>query len=269
LTLSVSDSHNAFFIYRNITSYYQDGSLWDRIAGTNGYDEMEGIFPGCYFDMSKNITAPGSPSNITGNKTVIVLGCNSRKGTGPNGNVLSFNHLVCGSERWFGGGNMNSTRTTVGGYYNSNLNQTIIGQVTSTGNTSGTINEQLYAEFGNHLKSYNTFLSSRINENNPNKNNSVLGASDQWTDTFVQAMLFSETEIYGTTIFSSSGFDCGCEKIQLPAFRNSPDLVNRRAGYWLRDVQTKETFCLVNGRGRAGSEYAENTACFRVSFVLA
>ena len=58
----VWDSIHAFthniprLVPKDITAYVTDGSLWDRIAGTNGYTLHEDIFVGDYIKMSRAIS---------------------------------------------------------------------------------------------------------------------------------------------------------------------------------------------------------------------
>lgn len=42
---------------KDITQYYNDGSLWDRLAGKNGFSPCEDVFVGDYFRMSRKIVA--------------------------------------------------------------------------------------------------------------------------------------------------------------------------------------------------------------------
>ena len=44
--------HNSIVRGKDITSYYEDGTLWDRIAGTNGFRPYEELYLGDYFIMS-------------------------------------------------------------------------------------------------------------------------------------------------------------------------------------------------------------------------
>lgn len=42
---------------KDITTYYTDGSLWSRIAGTDGYSLMEDIYVGDFFQMQGSSAA--------------------------------------------------------------------------------------------------------------------------------------------------------------------------------------------------------------------
>ena len=271
-------SHNSFFVENDITSYYQDGSLWDRITGTNGYLPMEGIYPGCYFDISRNIVAPRIENYTTGigSKRILVLGCNFKMRTGISSeeNYINYKHIVCCPYSAFGSSVMNKTDTSAGGYWNTFINQEVIGPVTSVGDIGGTINQQLYAEFGDHLKTIPEFVSTVINENvfNYRSPASNIGVSSGGAWKPVQACLMTEIEVLGSVVFGSSGYDIGNGNKQYPAFNLSGNIVNDNNNFWLRDVVSKERFAFLGMRSQsaAANAYANGQARYfvRPKFVL-
>ena len=264
---------------KDITSYYTDGTLWKRLNGTDGFSMFEDIYVGDYFQMSRAITAPNQDSQyaVTGSDWVTIAGINSLKGNGDS-NVLDFNHLVMipgkgetGSFH-FGRKRMNSTNTTVGGYVASEMYTATLGAVVSAGSTASgaTINQQLYAEFGSHLKTTREMLSSSIGTSLLNRFGSAGGASNNWGWYSCQACLMSEVEVYGSIVWSSSGFDTGTACKQLSLFTFSKKAINNRgAYYWLKDVASSDYFCYVNRGGLAdygGASYASSYV--RPRFVL-
>lgn len=79
----------------------------------------------------------------------------------------------------------------------------------------------------------------------------------------------SEMEVFGGTIWSSSGFDTGTAKNQLPIFRlNTADLINSEY-YWLRDVASAEYFCFVGNFGDANYYSADYEFSLRPRFTIA
>ena len=79
----------------------------------------------------------------------------------------------------------------------------------------------------------------------------------------------SEMEVFGGTIWSSSGFDTGTAKNQLPIFRlNTADLINSEY-YWLRDVASAAAFCYVSLDGGAFYHGAGDERCLRPRFTIA
>ena len=81
----------------------------------------------------------------------------------------------------------------------------------------------------------------------------------------------SEVEVYGSTVWSSSGFDTGTACMQLPLFARDKACINNRSSYyWLKDVATASYFCLVYDSGRAGYRGAGIAALYvRPRFNLA
>lgn len=267
---------------KDITAYYQDNSLWDRLNGTNGYEKYEDIFAGDYFKMSRPISAYNrgdAQYQATGAQYVTIAGISSLWGNGDS-ITMQYEHLVMvpgkgidTSEPFhFGRSRMNSTHTTVGGYVASEMHTTTLGAVATSGSTASTasINQQLYAEFGSHLKTTRELLSNSINATGYNRYGTNSGCSNNWAWTDCQAVLMSEVEVYGATVWSSSGYDTGNANNQLPIFRDVRFVNNRTAWYWLKDVASASNFCDCNGDGNSNCNSAGNASdCVRPRFVIA
>jgi len=251
LTLNSGSSHNAFYIEKDITEWYQDGSLWNRIAGINGYDEFEGVFPGCYFDMSRKVKASASDGGSReGDERLIILGCNSlmyqgRLDSGDTQDLnhgivykIDFNHIVVCPRTIFGEAIYNPSDNDNTSYFQSHLNNDILGAVTTTGNIGGTINEQLYAEFDNHLKAFKKFHIQSLDKTiyNPRTGSNVVGKYTQRT--LVQSILFSEVELYGHTSFSLYGRETSSDRGIFPAFIHNPSVAANNYYYYTRDTGT-------------------------------
>ena len=168
---------------------------------------------------------------------------------------------------------MNPTNTTVGGYIGSEMHTTTIGTIATEGSTetTATINQQLYAEFGSHLKTTREQLSNEINSTGYNRFGSNTGCSNNWVYTDCQAVLMSEIEVYGSIVWSSSGFDTGTAKVQLPLFANNKYAMNNRnAWYWLKDIASAANFCRCDDYGIADSGSASKiNGSVRPRFVIA
>lgn len=285
-------SHNIVrLVPKDITAYYTDGSLWDRIAGTNGFDLMEDIYAGDYFQMAKRaITAnnpaggtyaPGGADWIQGTQWVTVGGIDTLWGNGDTG--VEYHHLVMvpgkgdstSEPQHFGRSRMNSSNTTTGGYAGSEMHTTVLGAVVSTdpssaGNTDS-INKQLRYEFGSHLKTTRELLSNAITASLYNRFGSAGGASSNWAWYDCQAVLMSEIECYGSIVWSSSGYDTGTANHWLPAFMHNNKIRNNRtAYYWLKDVASSSSFCRSNFAGDSNFTGASTANFFvRPRFVIA
>ena len=266
---------------KDITSYYNDGSLWNRIAGTGGYSLFEDIYPGDYIKMSRPISAYERTGKYqtTGSQYVTIAGLDMMMNNGDQGNGVNYHHAVMvagqglGGIQHFGRSRMNATDTTKGGYKASEMNTLVLGEVTSTGSTAAnaTINQQLYAEFGSHLKTTRERVSNAINATGYNRYGSATGcASDsEWIN--AQAILMSEIEVYGSITWSSSGYDTGNANVQLPLFAFSKQAQNNHSAYWwLKDIASAASFCAVYTDGNAGSGGAGIAHYFvRPRFIIA
>lgn len=235
--------HNTLIVRgKDITAYYQDGSLWTRI--TNNFDD---IYVGDYFAMSQPITNQmgTGDASITGTQYVTIASLNEylTKSDVP----LTFNHITCVPGMFenpfqsFGSARYNPANQNTSGYANSEIASTVLGPVTSTGKrgSNATINEQLYSEFGSHLKTFRELLTISLNTNGYNRLGSTeMGCSNGYAWYDVQSVLLSEIEVYGSIVWSSSGYDTGIANKQLPLFAQSPKsaTINGSGNYWLKDI---------------------------------
>ena len=266
---------------KDITSYYNDGSLWNRIAGTGGYSLFEDIYPGDYIKMSRPISAYERTGQFqtTGSQYVTIAGLDTMMNNGDQGNGVDYHHAVMvagqgfGGTQHFGRSRMNATDTTEGGYQASEMNTLVLGEATSTGSTAAdaTINQQLYAEFGSHLKTTRELVSNAVNATGYNRFGSATGCASNWTWISAQAVLMSEVEVYGATVWSSSGYDTGNANRQLPLFAFSKQAQNNPSAYWwLKDIMSATYFCYAGDRGDATAGSANSTGgSVRPRFVIA
>ena len=247
---------------KDITAYITDGTFWKRLAGTDGYALFEDIYVGDYFKMSRAISAYERTGQyqITGSQYVTIAGLDTMMNNGDQGNGVDYHHAVMvagqgfGGTQHFGRSRMNATNTTEGGYKASEMNTLVLGEVTSTGSTAAgaTINQQLYAEFGSHLKTTRELVSSALNATGYNRFGSATGCASGWYWISAQAVLMSEVEVYGATVWSSSGYDTGNANVQLPLFAFSKQAQNNHSAYWwLKDIAHAILFCAVDYFGSA------------------
>ena len=276
-------SHNIpRLIPKNITSYVTDGTLWKRLNGTDGFALFEDIYVGDYFEMSRAISAYERTGQYqtTGSKYVTIAGLDTMMNNGDQGNGVDYHHAVMvagqgfGGTQHFGRSRMNATNTTEGGYKASEMNTLVLGEVTSTGSTAAdaTINQQLYAEFGSHLKTTRELVSNTVNATGYNRFGSATGCASNWDWISAQAILMSEIEVFGSIVWSSSGFDTGSANKQLPLFAFSKQAQNNRtAYYWLKDVANAIYFCISYGNGTSQFGSADSADYYKVRprFIIA
>ena len=230
--------------------------------------------------MSRPISAKNANSDhqLTGSQYVTIASIGGLAHNGDNID-LTPNHLVMvpgqgfGGTQHFGGSRMNPSNTTVGGYKGSEMNTTVLGAVATAGSTAvgATINQQLFAEFGSHLKTTRELITNSINATGVNKFGTTTGCSNnqEWIST--QAVSMSEIEVFGSCVFSSSGYDTGTANHQFELFANSKSAINNRTSYyWLKDVASASEFCDCSGNGSPyyyGASRAD--ICVRPRFVIA
>lgn len=264
---------------KDITSYITDGTFYKRLNGTDGFELFEDIYVGDYIKMSRAITCPDSTGGAVGSQYVTIAGLDTMMNNGEDGKYVNYHHAVMvpgqGFEgiQHFGRHAMNATNTTEGGYVASVMNQSVLGAVATEGSTASgaTINQQLYAEFGSHLKTTEELLSTGINATGTNRFGTANGCSNNWGWSMRQAVLMSEVEVYGSTVWSSSGYDTGNAKMQLPLFAHSRNAMNDRSGwYWLKDAASSAGFCGCSNYGYAGYDDAGDTwTSVRPRFIIA
>lgn len=274
-------SHNIpRLVPKDITSYITDGTFWKRLAGTNGFALFEDIYVGDYFQMSRAISAYERTGEYqtTGSQYVTIAGLDTMMNNSDQDSGITYHHAVMvagqgfGGTQHFGRSRMNATNDTTGGYKASEMNTLVLGDVVSAGSTAAdaTINQQLYAEFGVHLKTTRELVTNAINATGYNRFGIATGCASSWEWISAQAILMSEVEAYGSIAWSSSGYDTGNANRQLPLFAFSKQAQNNHSAYWwLKDIASAAHFCRANGNGYSGyGDAGTATNYVRPRFIL-
>ena len=213
---------------KDITSYHTDGSMYEMISS----GRFDDIYVGDYIE-SNNITwlvADIDNYLYTGYK----------EGASSVGS-LKTHHLTIIPAKSITTGAMNDANTTEGGYYNSKMKQEVLPNVLTT---------YVNPVFKEHVLTYSTMLTNSINMEAPSMaGGGRLGSSNGWGWYESQIDLMSEVNVFGTTVFSSSGYDIGIDATQYALFRLKPDYINtiKRIGYWLKNVSSSTGFAHVGG----------------------
>lgn len=261
---------------KDITSYWTDGTLWNRIAGSSGFKPYEDIHVGDYIDMGRTVTCPDSYNSTVGSQHVTVASCGGFYGNGDSG--ITYPHIIMVPGKGFGGTqhfgrHAMHASTPHPGYVSSDMNQSVLGPVVTEGSivSGATINQQLYYIFGSHLKTIESLLATAMSSSLYNRFGSAGGASSGWGWQSVQTRLMSEIEVYGSIAWSSSGYDTGDANHQFELFRFSKSAVNNRSAYyWLKDAASSSDFCCCNSSGTSNCLTATSGDYFvRPCFVLA
>ena len=274
-------SHNIpRLVPKDITAYITDGTFWKRLAGTNGFALFEDIYAGDYFQMSRAISAYERTGEYqtTGSQYVTIAGLDTMMNNGDQDSGITYHHAVMvagqgfGGTQHFGRSRMNATNDTTGGYKASEMNTLVLGDVVSAGSTAAdaTINQQLYAEFGVHLKTTRELVTNAINATGYNRFGSATGCASNWEWISAQAILMSEVEAYGSIAWSSSGYDTGNANRQLPLFAFSKQAQNNHSAYWwLKDIASAAGFCAAGACGLSDCSSASGADyCVRPRFIL-
>ena len=264
---------------KDITAYWKDGSLWKRIAGTDGFDKMEDLYLWDFITLDATIstgTGGGSDEIRIGEFSPL----NNYQLNGQTSMSGFFEHLLMVPTTHFGTHGMNSGNTTAKdsgvswseeAYIGSRMNKEVLGPAISAGSASGTINEQLYAELGAHLKTTKELLTNAMNASAAGRLPGSTGASANWTWQDTQAVLMSELEVYGSIVWSSSGYDTGNAKKQIAAFMYDEYAMFPQGVYfWLKDVVSSAYFARANGHnGVADCNDASAAYYVRPRFIIA
>ena len=261
---------------KDISSYISDGTFYKRLNGTDGFTLFEDIYVGDYIKMSRAITAPNQDSQyaVTGSQYVTIIGLDTLM----KNNGVSYHHAVMTAGQGFGGTQhfgrkrMYASTPFTLGYVGSEMNTDTLGSVASSGSTASgaTINQQLYAEFGSHLKTTSELLSTANNSTGVGRFGTASGCVTNWAWTSVQAVLMSEIEVYGSIVWGASGYDIGTAKEQFPLFAFSKEAMNNgSAYYWLKDIASGSFFCYCYYDGGANNTNATRANCdVRPRFVI-
>ena len=164
----------------------------------------------------------------------------------------------------------NAENVTTGGYKGSYMITTILPNINTQLETTN---------LAGHILTTKELISNTVTTSAPNKLGATSGASTnwEWTDgasghlAMQKCVLMSEMEVYGGTVFSSSGFDTGNACMQFEAFRNSKDAAMPYSIYfWLKDVASSTSFCLATGYyGYASYSNASSVVYVRPRFIIA
>ena len=141
-------------------------------------------------------------------------------------------HIVLVPSTFLYNAQMNSTNATTGGYAGSEMYTTNLADArTGIGNA-----------FSGHLYHVRRLFTSSVGTD---------GQAATWIWTTSSVDLMSETMVYGTKVWSNSGYEVGNDEGILPLFALNPSSRLTRTGWWLRSVASPSHFALVGGYGDA------------------
>lgn len=272
---AIADFHNANPRYKDITSYFTDGSLWNRINGTGGYSLFEDLFVGDYLtvggqtyiivDFDYYIRC-GNVDPQYHHAVLMPIGSMSiPAGTvlyGGSATLTLLDGESATSKKW------NPSHDTKGGYKYSRMRQTIM-------KAADTI---VVNAFGaSHVKIIDPLY--------PNPSSATAsGLAENWTwfnDTSWSSDLRrsicdlpNETQVYGQqvwgrgSVYTNMGYEVGVDKFQFSLFRVNRDKINIRAHWWLRSVLSSTNVASVSNAGSAHNNGAGSAGGVRPRFLI-
>ena len=197
----------------------------------------------------------GDYKTINGHDYVIA-GLNPMKGTSTPYR-LTINHVGLiviphTTQKWNESGNTYTGADSRGaGYLNSDLHYYL----------KNTLLPLVETDLGAaNLLGHSKLLTNAVNQNGYNRFGEATGCSSGWTwEANCKICALSEVQVYGSTVWSSSGYDTGEACRQLDVFRHYNHTEIFGGEYpWLRDVVSASYAAFANNYGYAGNSAASN-----------
>lgn len=197
----------------------------------------------------------GDQKTING-RTYVIAGLNPMKGTSTpyriNQNHVGLIVIPHTTQAWNASGNTYEGAGGRGaGYANSDLHYYLVN----------TLLPLVQGDLGSgNLLAHSKLLGNAVNTGGYNRMGSASGCTSSWgwvADQYISAL--SEVQVYGATIWSSSGFDTGEACRQLDVFRHYNHTEIFGGEYpWLRDVVSAAYAAIARNSGHADYSTASN-----------
>ena len=239
LCINNAGFHNSIFRGKDVTAYHTDGTLYTRISS----GEFDDLFVGDYI--------------IVNNITWRIAGFDIYLDRGEQ--LLKTHHAVIVPDSNLTNGAMNWDGSAEGGYVASLVYQNDLPTI---------LTDYITPVFGNHVIEYRASLTNGINPTGYNRTGKNDGCSDSYDLYSRKLDLMDECEVYGSAIWSSSGFDCGSAYTQLPLFALAPQYILSDGPYWLKDVSTSHSYASVNAIGMADRALTGSSIGVRPRFLI-
>lgn len=242
--------HNSIFRGRDLTNVYTIAQICEKIAD-GSFDDL---FIGDFFDIS--ITTALSTGSVTETVRCMLAGFDPYLHNGDT--ALTQHHAAIVPMNSFKTtAQMNATNVTTGGYAGSVMHATTLPlYATALGNV-----------LGSHLLTYRALLTNTV----------ANGAASNWAWSDCKLRLMTEVELYGSVVWSASGYDTGIGKSQLPLFSLAPEYIraglggtdhSSRTTFWLSGVYSAAYFALCSSLGYASSTSASSSIGVRPLFLI-
>ncbi len=217
-------AHNSVFRGKNITKYFDDGTLWTKISSGT----FEDLFVGDYI-VKNNITWRIAGFDLFLNK----------------GNPQIKKHHACIiPDSILTSSKMCNSGLTLGGYRASYIFTDTLPKVLA---------DYITPVFENHVLEFKNLITTGVHETRYNRTGANTGCTNAWSWENRTIDLMNEVQVFGTIIWSSSGYDVALDNTQIPLFRLAQEFINSNSGYWLRAIVSKSNYVSV-GSGNASPD---------------
>jgi hypothetical protein len=206
-------------------------------------------------NLEKYGLKPGDQKTINGH-TYVIAGLNPMKGTTTPYRVTA-NHVGLiviphTTQKWNESGNTSTGADSRGaGYMNCDLHYYL----------KNTLLPLVETDLGAaNLIGHSKLLTNAVNTTGINRFGEATGCSSGWTwEANCKICALSEVQVYGGTVWSSSGYDTGEACRQLDVFQVYSHTEIFGGEYpWLRDVVSASAAAFANDAGRASNDPASN-----------
>lgn len=242
-------NYNGIYRGKDITEIYNIDQLAEKVSKGDFSD----LYLGDYFTVHINTTLPDETQKEEDVQLMIAAFDYYIN----NGDTPFTTHHIVLIPRGAGfatTAKMNDTNTTDGGYLNSYMHKTVLPCYAAS----------LKTALKNHLLSHRELLASVVNTTAASAAGAgFVGSANVWEWATVELCLMNEVQVYGTTVFSSSGYDVGNACRQLPVFRFVNPVQFGRNAFWLRSVMSSTYFAYCVGHGNAYYYGASNASHVR------
>ena len=294
---NIADFHNAIPREKDITAYLTDGSLWDRIAGTNGFSLFEDLFVGDYLtadgqeymivDFDYYIRT-GDSHDLQAHHLVMMPRGNMKIPSGtvlyntdPEAAPVTLEYINTANASAYAGETVTvtsqetetakkwnatmadpNTNTTAGGYKYSRMRQVIM-------KAADTI---VRAAFGaSHVKAIDVYYPNPADASASGTTTTGAWFKDtNWnSDTRMSICdLPNEIQVYGSMIHANRGMEAMVDKLQFSLFRYNRSKMDIRSTWWLRSVASGTYAANVSNPGGANTNNASHAYGVRPRFLL-
>ena len=232
--------HNSIYRGKDLTDVYTVSELAVKVAA----EDWDDLYIGDYITVSITTDLGG-----TEEVDLMIGGFNFFLNNGDT--ALTTPHLLMLPKDCFATTSyMNDSSTTEGGYASSYMHTTVLPIYADA------LSEALDGHVLTHRRLLSTTMSTSYDAMG---GAGRTGAASAWSWSDTDLALMTEPMVFGTTAWSSSGYDIGDGQMQIPLFAARPDLKiahlgkdgSSRYSWWLSAVASSPSFAYCASNGNA------------------